>query len=153
MWVNDMKKRMGYFSLVFSIIALAISTLTFLKTGGVSDIRDQVGLVRNELKAVRMQSELRMKNRSVLFKALFCLTDAVDSLKAGNTDGSKQLIAQSVEKLKMVEKQLTGEKKTQLEKIREGFEEFNHTLNSKDLNSIRELEHHIRVFRIFEENL
>ncbi len=153
MWVNDMKNKIGYFSLVFSIIAIAISILTFLKTGGVSDIRDQVGLVRNELKAVRMQSELRMKNRSVLFEALFYLTDSVDSLKAGNTEGSKQLIAQSVEKLKMVEKQLKGKKKTQLEKIREDFEELNHTLNSEDLSSIRELEHHIRVFRIFEENL
>lgn len=141
------------FSLLFSSLALIISILTFLKTGGITDIRKQINLMKKDITEVKSKTELRMENRSLLFDALCDLTDSVDSLKTGKLSESKKLTDEAINKIVIVEKQLTPKKKKHLENIRKEIQETFDKLNSNDTKTIGKLEYQIILLRIFEENL
>ncbi len=140
-------------SLVFSLLALIISVLTFLKTGGVSDIKKQVSSLREDIKDVKLQTEIRMENRSTLFEVLCDLAESVDSLKSGNAFESRRLLDDAIRKIGEVENELSGIKRGHLAKIRMGLEKLEPNLISGDTKTIREFEYQIILLRIFEENL
>ena len=148
-----LKDTINKFSLAFSTLALIISILTFLKTGGIVDIKKQINIMKKDIKEVKSQTEIRMENRSILFDALYDLTDSVDSLRTGNVGESKRLINEAIEKLVYVEKRLTEKKRLHLEKIRNEIEKLNFWLSPDDIKTFGELEYQIRLLRIFEENL
>ncbi|TES93320.1 MAG: hypothetical protein E3J87_02565 [Candidatus Cloacimonadota bacterium] len=141
------------FSFVFSILALSISILTFVKTGGISDIKEQINVIKQDIKEVRAQTELRMENRSFLFDALCDLTASVDSLKTGETIESKKLVDAAIEKMMNVEKKLLEKKRKHLEKIRIEIERLKTRLKPNDSKIVGDLEYQIMLLRIFEENL
>jgi hypothetical protein len=134
-------------------LALLLSLFTFLKTGGIGDIKEQISIMRSDLREAREQTEERMVNRSTLFEALYHLTDAVDSLQAGDEDAAKELMHKGLEKIAIVEQRLELRKRTQLEKLRGDIERHVSSLRSEDTKGIREFEYQIRLLRIFEENL
>ena len=140
-------------ALVFSAFALIISILTFLKTGGLSDIKEQINVLKKDIIEVRLQTETRMENRSLLFDALCDLTDAVNSLKTDEIFESKRLINEAIMKMVIVENKVTIKKRKQLEKIRIKIEDINLVLNSDNPEIINQLEYQIMFLRIFEENL
>lgn len=148
-----MKNKFVGFSLLFSILALIISILTFLKTGGVTDIRQQINLMKNDIVEVKAKTEIRMENRSLLFDALCDLTDSVDSLKTGRISEAKRLTSNAIEKITAVEKQLTQKKRKHLENIRKGIEKISSRLKPNDIKIVEKLEYQIVLLRIFEENL
>ena len=139
--------------LIFSIFALIISIFTFFKTGGLSDIKEQINVLKKDIIEVRLQTEMRMENRSLLFDALCDLTDAVDSLKTDEIFESKRLINEAITKMVVVEKKVTIKKRKQLKKIRKKIEDINRILNSDNPEIINRLEYQIMFLRIFEENL
>lgn len=141
------------FSFAFSVLALLISVLTFVKTGGITDIKEQINAMKQDIKQVRAQTELRMENRSFLFDALCDLTASVDSLKTGETIESKKLVDAAIEKMMNVEKELLEKKRKHLEKIRMEIERLNSRIKPNDSKIIGELEYQIMLLRIFEENL
>lgn len=134
-------------------MALILALFTFLKTGGINDIKRQIWIIRDDLTEVREQSEQRMENRSLLFEALYNLTDSIDSLQAGNGVIARELIDEAVEKMISVERKLKEHKRKQLERLREEIEECADSLRQGDMEGIREFEYRIRLLRIFEENL
>lgn len=138
---------------MLSAIALLFSVFTFLKTGGLADIKRQVLIIRSDLSDARQQSEERMRNRSVLFEALYNLEDGVDSVQAGNDAAAKELIGEAIEKMESVEKRLREQKRAQLAELREEIAHRAVSLSRGDLKGIREFEYRIRMLRIFEENL
>ena len=140
-------------ALVFSAFALIISILTFLKTGGLSDIKEQINVLKKDIIEVRLQREMRMENRSLLFDALCDLTESVDSLRTDEIFESKRLINEAIVKMVIVENKVTIKKRKQLEKIRREIEDINRMLNSDNLEIISQLEYQIILLRIFEENL
>jgi len=147
------KDTINKFSLAFSTLALIISILTFLKTGGIVDIKKQINIMKKDIKEVKSQTEMRMENRSILFDALYELTDSVDSLRTGNISESKRLINEAIEKIVYVERRLTEKKRLHLEKIRNEIEKLSLWINPDDIKTVGELEYQIRLLRIFEENL
>lgn len=147
------KDTINKFSLAFSTLALIISILTFLKTGGIVDIKKQINIMKKDIKEVKSQTEMRMENRSILFDALYDLTDSVDSLRTGNISESKRLINEAIEKIVYVERRLTEKKRLHLEKIRNEIEKLSLWINPDDIKTAGELEYQIRLLRIFEENL
>lgn len=147
------KDTINKFSLAFSTLALIISILTFLKTGGIVDIKKQINIMKKDIKEVKSQTEMRMENRSILFDALYDLTDSVDSLRTGNISESKRLINEAIEKIVCVERRLTEKKRLHLEKIRNEIEKLSLWINPDDIKTVGELEYQIRLLRIFEENL
>ena len=140
-------------ALVFSAIALLLSVFTFLKTGGIVDIKEQSSIIRTDLSKARQQTEERMANRSILFEALYNLGDSVDSLQAGNGAAASTLIDDAIEKISSVEQRLEEKKRMQLASIRKDIEKKAVSLRTGDKKGIRELEYQIRLLRIFEENL
>lgn len=148
-----LKDTINKFSLAFSTLALIISILTFLKTGGIVDIKKQINIMKKDIKEVKSQTEMRMENRSILFDALYDLTDSVDSLRTGNISESKRLINEAIEKIVYVERRLTEKKRLHLEKIRNEIEKLSLLINPDDIKTVGELEYQIRFLRIFEENL
>ncbi|MCK4233608.1 hypothetical protein KAX75_04215, partial [candidate division WOR-3 bacterium] len=115
---NKGRNTLIKFSLAFSIIAFIISIMTFFKTGGMSDIKKQIYILKEDVKEAKLQSEIRMENRSILLGALYNMADSVDSLKTGNLPESKRLIDEAIEKIIYVEKKVTEKKREQLRKIR-----------------------------------
>ncbi len=148
-----MDNRFGKVSLVISCLALLLALFTFLKTGGMNDIKHQVALIRDDVSKVRQQNEQRLENRSLLFEALYHLTDSVDSLQAGNTAASRALIGKAIEKIVSVEPGLEQQKREQLATLREQIEQYADSLEKGNIESIRAFEYRIRLLRIFEENL
>lgn len=141
------------FSFAFSILALLISVLTFVKTGGITDIKEQINTMNQDIKEVRAQTELRMENRSFLFDALCDLTASVDLLKTGEMNESKKLVDAAIEKMMNVEKKLPEKKRKHLEKIRIEIENLKTRLKPNESKIVGELEYQILLLRIFEENL
>jgi len=135
------------------MLALIVSILTFLRTGGVSDIKKQVSSLKEDILDVKSQSEVRMENRSMLFDALYSLTESVDSLKSGNTFVSRRLLDEAQKKIADVEKELSGGKREHLSRIRIELEKLIPDLLSGNMKAIREFEYQIILLRIFEENL
>jgi hypothetical protein len=148
-----MAQRLAKIALVCSAIALLLSIATFLKTGGIADIKQQVSIIRNDLNEAQQRSEQRMENRSVLFEALYDLSDSVDSLQAGNDEIAEQLITHGLQKIESVEENLEERKRAQLERLRRDIKERAASLERGDLEGIRQFEDQIRLLRIFEENL
>jgi len=140
-------------ALVFSVFALIVSILTFFKTGGLSDIKEQINVLKKDIVEVRLQTEMRMENRSLLFDALCDLTDSVDSLRTDEIFESKRLMNEAIVKMVIVENKVTIKKRKQLEKIRREIEDINRMLNSDNIEVISQLEYQIMLLRIFEENL
>jgi uncharacterized membrane protein YhiD involved in acid resistance len=139
--------------LVFSGLALIISILTFFKTGGLSDIKEQINVLKKDIIEVRSQTEMRMENRSLLFDALCDLNDSVNSLKTDEIFEAKRLINEAIAKIVIVEKNVTIKKRKQLKKIRKKIEDIDRILNSDNPEIINQLEYQIMFLRIFEENL
>jgi len=135
------------------MLAFIVSILTFLRTGGVSDIKKQVSSLKEDILDVKSQSEVRMENRSMLFDALYSLTESVDSLKSGNTFASRRLLDEAQKKIADVEKELSGGKREHLSRIRTELEKLIPDLLSGNMKAIREFEYQIILLRIFEENL
>ena len=150
---NKGRNTLIKFSLAFSIIAFIISIMTFFKTGGMSDIKKQIYTLKEDVKEAKLQSEMRMENRSILLDALYNMADSVDSLKTGNLPESKRLIDEAIEKIIFVEKKVTEKKREQLRKIRGKIEKICLELNKDDVRLIEGLEYQIILLRIFEENL
>jgi hypothetical protein len=151
---NKMKKiRLSHLSFVISIIALAVAVMTFLKTGGISDIRNQVSILRDDMREWKSQAENRMESKSLLFDAVNNLTASIDSLKSGNGVESKKLIDKAVKTILSVEEKLTERKKEQLGKIRSEIERLSEEMETKDIKVMKDLEYQVILLRIFEENL
>ncbi|MCK4232912.1 hypothetical protein KAX75_00665, partial [candidate division WOR-3 bacterium] len=110
-------------------------------------------VLKKDIIEVRLQTEMRMENRSLLFDALCDLTDSVNSLKTDEIFESKRLINEAIVKMVIVENKVTVKKRKQLEKIRREIEDINRVLNSDNPEIINQLEYQIMFLRIFEENL
>lgn len=147
------QNKMIKIAFVCSILALLISVLTFFKTGGMNDIKEQIRLLREDIRRFESQSNLRMENRSVIFDALCDLTASLDSLEVGKEKEAIILIEKGVEKICKVEKKVPKEKRKQLEDIRCSIEKLSKKVNPNDVGTISKLEHQLILLRIFEENL
>lgn len=147
------KNTLSQLAFMISIIALGIAILTFLKTGGISDIRNQVAILKDDMKEWKSQTEVRMESRSLLFDAVNNLTESIDSLKSGNTMKSKELIDEAIRTIQDVEEKVTDRKKEQLNKIRTEIERLSNDLKEMDVTLMKEMEYQIILLRIFEENL
>jgi hypothetical protein len=145
--------KLNKFAFTFSLLALLLSILTFLKTGGMNDIKEQVKLLREDIQRFESQTDLRMENRSLIFDALCDLTASLDSLKAGKESEAKALIEKGIEKIRGVEKKVTKNKKKQLEDIRGAIEKLHKQISPGDVETISKLEYQLILLRIFEENL
>jgi hypothetical protein len=148
-----MDNRFGKVSLVISCLALLLALFTFLKTGGMNDIKHQVAIIRDDVSKARQQTEQRLENRSLLFEALYHLSDSVDSLQAGNGAASKELISKAIEMIASVEPGLEEQKREQLAALREEIAQYADSLEKGNIEAIRAFEYRIRLLRIFEENL
>lgn len=148
-----MNNRLGKAAIVISAIALLLSLATFLKTGGIGDIKQQVSILKKDLMKVREQSEKRVENCSMLFESIYDLSDSIDSLQAGKEAAARKLIAGALESIESVEPRLEERKRKQLENLRMEIEERTASLRKGDEKGIQEFRYQIRLLRIFEENL
>lgn len=152
--VNKMvENKLTKFAFAFSLLALLISILTFLKTGGMNDIKEQVNLLRKDIKRFESRTNLRMENRSIIFDAMCDLTASLDSLKVGKESEARALIKKGIGKIRDVEGKVPEEKRKQLSDIRGAIEKLHAHISPKNIETINKLEYQLILLRIFEENL
>jgi hypothetical protein len=150
---RNMGDRLSRFAFAFSALALLFSIFTFVKTGGIGDIKRQVSIIHDDLSKARQQSEDRMANRSLLLEAIYDLSDSVDSLHAGNEAQCRELLENGVKKIMSVEPRLEERKRAQLQALRADIESTASGIRAGEAEEVKQLEYQIRLLRIFEENL